>query len=281
MQNRIKDAEINLKELESEYRGNSSLLSSIELEIKTAKDQMNLNRTNYQRYQRLWSQGIGKRVDLEQAELAYKTSQNQVRNLEKKLEQTRNDLRNRYDMARNRLSTEKEQLRDFEIRSEIDGVIYALNKEEGEYITAQDRFAEIGGTGDYVIQMNIDEEDISKINLGDTVVLDLDAYPNEVYTARIQKIFPKKDEVTQTFLTEGSFVQAPSKLYNGLSGEANIIVSKREKALTIPSDYLMSGNMVQTEDGSKKVKIGVRNIEFVEIMSGIDSSTLILKPTEE
>jgi len=69
-------------------------------------------------------------------------------------------------------------------------------------------------------------------------------------------------------------------LFNGLAGEANIIVSKRKNALTIPSGYLIDKNKVLTTDGEKEIEIGLKNLKFVEVLSGIDVNTIILKPTE-
>ena len=39
----------------------------------------------------------------------------------------------------------------------------------------------------------------------------------------------------------------PNVLYPGLSGEANIIIAKKENVLTIPKEYLIDGNKVKTD----------------------------------
>ena len=109
-------------------------------------------------------------------------------------------------------------------------------------------------------------------------MLTLDAYGSQVFTARVSKIYPQKDERNQTFLVEAQFQQSPETLYPGLSGEANIIVDTKENALTIPRAYLLQGSKVKTEEGVVNVEIGIQSLETVEIISGINANTWIYKP---
>ena len=145
-------------------------------------------------------------------------------------------------------------------------------------IGTQEPFAQLASKDSYVIEMVIDEVDIVRIKTGDKVLVNLDAYRDEIFTARISKIFPLKDERTQTFKVECRFVQAPSVLYAGLSGEANIVISEKENVMTIPATYLSDGNKVTTEEGTVEVQVGLKDFERVEILSGIDTATVIQKP---
>ena len=125
--------------------------------------------------------------------------------------------------------------------------------------------------------MDIDEVDISKINLKDTIIIHLEAYPDESFLAELSFIAAKKNQKTQTFKAESIFIDGPEKLFNGLSGEANIIVSKKKQALVIPTEYLIDSDKVLTENGELKVKTGFKNMEMVEILSGIDTSTILIR----
>ena len=40
----------------------------------------------------------------------------------------------------------------------------------------------------------------------------------------------------------------------------------------------MEKNKVKTESGDMEVVVGIENMEFVEIVSGIDTSTILIKP---
>lgn len=274
------DAEMNYEEARSNYLGEHNLIKNIKLELQSAKAQNKLDSTNFKRQERLLSQSIGKQLDFDQAKLKFINSSNQVKLLEQKLVQTKLSLENNYSKAINRINVEKEQLSDYKIFAKMAGKVYAINKEVGDFVGTQEKLAEIGSSSQFKIEMDIDEVDITKINQGDSVLIVLDAYPKEVFVAEVSKIYDKKNDLTQTFKVESVFKQSPPKLYYGLSGEANIIVSTRKNAITIPTEYLMPGNKVLTNDGEVDVEVGIKNLEFVEILSGLDTSTVINKPND-
>lgn len=279
--NRLSNAQLNLGEAKANYLGKDNLLRNIETELESVRQQLVLDSTNLARQQRLWKQNIGKKIDLDRATRTYQATLSQLRGLEYSYSQTLIALENNYRKAVNLLKTEKEQVSDFTVSAKMDGKVYRIHKEVGELLSPQEQFAEIGTADDFVVEMDIDEVDIARISLGDTVVINLEAYPNETFTAEIAKVSPMKDELTQTFRVESRFIIAPQKLYYGLSGEASIIADQRRGALLIPTDYLLNGNRVLTSEGEVGVRIGVKNMEFVEILSGIDSSIVLLKPEQQ
>jgi multidrug efflux pump subunit AcrA (membrane-fusion protein) len=101
-----------------------------------------------------------------------------------------------------------------------------------------------------------------------------------VFTAKVTKILPKKDERNQTFMVEALFETQPKVLYPGLSGEANIVIGKRENVLTIPLAYLQDDDKVKTDDGLVTIKTGMRNMEYIEVLSGITEKTRLYKIEE-
>src|SRR5262249_12413474 len=117
-----------------------------------------------------------------------------------------------------------------------------------------------------------------RISLGQKVLITMDAYRGEVFEGKISKIYPNLDVRSQSFIVEAEFVKRPSVLYPGMSAEANIVVHEKKNALVIPIAYLKGNDAVLTEDGEKKVKTGLKSIDYVEILSGIDKNTELLRP---
>ncbi len=278
IENRIRNARINVSVAKANLEGENNLLQDLEIELNLIFEKNQLDSINYYRNKRLWEKEIGTKNTLETSLLAFQNSKNQLRLLRNKIAQTKLSLESKYAIAKNQLSTEQSQLEDFQVKSEIEGIVYSVNKQIGDFISPQESFAEIGGSNEFVVEMNIDEIDIPKIELSDTAFVKLDAYPGNVYPVMLSSISNKKNEIRQTFEVKGFFLKEPPKLYSGLSGEANILVERRKNTLVIPSSYLVTSNTVRTRDGEKEVKIGIKNIEFVEILSGIDSTTILLKP---
>jgi multidrug resistance efflux pump len=275
---RLENAEISLEEAKDNYLGRNNLLNNIKIEIKTLQDQLSQDSINLKREEQILSNNVGTQANYELVKLKYNNTKNQLKIAQQKFIQTKTNLENVYKKALNQIKTEKNEITDLNIRSKMEGKVYSIYKEEGDFISTQEKFAEIGSHNKYIIEMDIDEVDITKIKIGDSVLISLDAYVNEVFLANVSKIYPKKDNLSQTFRVESVFIKQPPKLYYGLSGEANIIVSKRKNTLVIPAEYLLPNDKVLTLEGEKSVVIGMKNLEFVEIMSGIDASTTVIKP---
>jgi multidrug efflux pump subunit AcrA (membrane-fusion protein) len=272
------NAALNSKLSNESYTGAASILSRIKDEIRVAEDQFKIDSLNYSRQQRLAAKNIGSQVELENRKLKYEASVNQLASLRSKLKETDRELRNQFKISNNELNKALSRLEDYSIKSRINGRVYSLLKNEGEQVSTQQVFAEIGRRESFVLKMLIDEVDISKLEVGQRTLVSLDAFADTTFEAEISKIYPSKDERTQTFTVEGVFRTAPRELYNGLAGEANIIVSKTENVLVIPSEYLMEGNWVKTKDKEVEVTIGRRNMEWLEITTGLDTNSVLIKP---
>lgn len=260
------------------YSGNADILSNIEKEIDAAQLTYKNDSVNFFRQQHLWDLKIGSKVEYDSRKLAYQLSRNNLLMLKNKYARTKNELSVQLNQAKNNYLNTLITTEDFTVKSEINGKVYSLYKEIGEIVTPAAPVAAIGNTNDFVIELLIDEVDIVKIDLGQPVFVSLDSYKDQVFKAKISKIYPKKDERNQTFLVEAIFEERPVKLYAGLAGEANVVVEMKENTLTIPKDYLVEGDSVKTENGLVQVEVGLQSMDTVEILSGISSSTWIYKP---
>jgi multidrug resistance efflux pump len=274
------NARLALQLAEANYNGSSKVLSSLEDEIQSATLSLKNDSMNYLRQKRLWDQNIGSKVEFENRKLAYEISGNNLRQLKNKYVQTKNELSTQVQQALNNYNTSKLTTEDFTVSSKINGKLYALYKNPGEIVNTMEPLASVGSATDFIIELLIDEVDIVRLNLGQKVLITLDAYGNKVFDAKLNKIYPKKDERSQTFMAEANFIDPPKALYPGLAGEANIIISAKDSVLTIPKEYLLEGNKVRTPDGIVQVVPGLQNLDRVEILNGINENTEILKPEE-
>jgi HlyD family secretion protein len=274
------NAKINLQQAREEYNGNAAILDGLQKEILTAELKLQNDSINFQRQDRLWKQEIGSKAEYDIKKLNYELSLNTLNVLQNKYARTKNELKNRVMQASNAYEAAIVSTKDFTITSKINGRVYAIYKNIGELITTLEPLASIGSADTFLVELLVDEIDIVKLNTKQKVIIKLDAYPEEIFEGKVYKIYPKKDERSQTFKVEAIFDRAPIKLYPGLAGEANIIVSVKENTLTIPLEYLMKNSTVNTDDGPVHVTIGAKNLKEVEILAGIDENTEILKPEE-
>lgn len=276
----MENARLNLELARDNYSGNNAVLLSMRDEINAARLRMQNDSANYFRQKKLWDQKIGSEVEYENRKLAYELSSSNLQVLTGNYERMKNELKTKLIQAENNYKTAMIANEDFTVTSKINGTVYELFKNQGELISSREPVAAIGSGDQFVIEMLVDEVDIVKIRAGQKALITLDAYQSQVFEATVAKIYPLKDERSQTFKIEASFNAPPEVLYPGLAGEGNIIITEKEGIITIPKDYLIAGNKVKTEAGLIEVEVGIQNLDRVEIISGLDEETYILRPGE-
>lgn len=265
---------------QQQFYGNKSLLTSIKNDIKSAQLKLNNDSINYYRQERLWDSSIGSKATYENKKLAFELSKTALESLRKKYDLTQMELETQMNQAANKYKSSSASSQDFKITSEISGTVYGFYKKTGEIINAQEPIALIGSEKKFIIEMLVDEKDIVKVKKGQSVRVLLDAYQEKLFSATVSKIYPRKDERTQTFLVEAVFIEPPIVLYPGLTGEGNIIIAQKKDALIISKSYL-SGQQVLTENGWINLKLGIESIDSIEVISGITEQTYLLKKNDD
>ncbi|MDU8885689.1 efflux RND transporter periplasmic adaptor subunit [Yeosuana sp. MJ-SS3] len=263
------------------YNGKATILMGIQDQINTAILKYKNDSLNYFRQKKLWEQNIGSRIDYDTKKLNYDLASNNLLTLNNNYQRTKNELQTLVKQSENNYRAALIGSKDFTVKSKINGKVYALYKEPGEIVSSMDPLVSIGSASDFLVEMLVDEVDIVKIKVGQNVLIHLDAYYGEVFNGVVSKIYPEKDQRNQTFKIEAVFIKPPQVLYPGLSGEANIVISKKESVLVIPKAYLIDGNKVITNEGLVTVTLGIQNMKDIEVQSGLTGDTYIYKPSND
>ena len=257
----------------------SPVLQERKAAVDLARDRLRNDSLLYTRQRALWDKNVGSRLELEQRELAYTAARTAYANAVAALENTQAELRNALTVARNEFEAQQAVREDHLIRSLIDGTVYAVNMEPGELVSPQRSLAVIGKADAFELELQVDEIDIARVVQGQEVAVTLDSYPDTAFTAEVSRIDPLMDQRSRTFTVIADFVEAPPRLYPNLTAEANIVIERKDGALTIPAAYLIEGDHVLNEDEELvPVQLGLRDLQRVEILSGIDEHTRILRP---
>jgi len=274
-----RNAEAQLRLLEQNARVSGPVLSQLREAVVQARDKYQVDSLNYARQQALWAQQIGSRNELDQRKLAYTTSKAAYNRATEALVETRQRLRTELDMARNNAAISTAGNDDRTPRSLIDGIVYDLLIEPGELATNQKALAIIGSATDLYLELEVDEYDIRQVKPGQQAFITLDSYAGQAFAAEVTRIIPLMDERSRTFKVEARFTDRPPTLFPNLTTEASIVLRTKDKALTIPASYLVDGNYVLTGPEERTpVELGARDLEKVEVLSGIDATTTLYKP---
>ena len=263
----------------SDFRNNQARINELKINLSLAQKKLVQDSLLYIRQRNLWDQNIGTKLQLEQSELNYQNSKTACDAARLRYNELLRQIRFNEQQSENNLRISSQLENDFTIKSEVNGRVYAILKKNGELVSPQTPVAIIGDAGHFIIQLQVDEYDIVKVKNGMPVFISLDSYKGEVFEAKVSKINPIMNERTKTFLVEALFVKQPPRLYPNLTAEANIVVHTKQKALTIPRQYLINDSFVLNNKGEKiAVKTGLKDYKKVEILSGINSSDQIHLP---
>ena len=254
-------------------------IADMETKVQMAKDKLALDQSVYNRNKNIKQYNVISEVDYEKVELAYKNSKSNYESALKQLSQLKAQLKN--DQNRNNINlkiNEKSQS-DFTVKSAFSGELFDILVKDGTLITPQTPLAIIGKKNSYLLELDVDENDMVHVALGQKVVVTLDSYKGTAFDAIVDKIYPIMDERSRTFKIEAHFVKTPAKLYPNLTAEANIVIQTKKEVLTIPKNYLVDETYVLVnKDEKRKVKIGLSDYQNAEILDGLKAGETIYKP---
>jgi multidrug efflux pump subunit AcrA (membrane-fusion protein) len=232
------------------------------------------------RQSNLWKQSIGSKVDYEQRELMYQQSQSNYNAARFRLNDFSRQVQFNEKQSLNNVAISKSIEADYTLKSMTQGRVYDVLKEKGEWVTTATPLAIIGDAKSFLIELSVDEKDIVKIKLGQSIVLKMDSYKDSTFYAKVVSVDPIMNVRTRTFIIQAVFDQQPQLLYPFLTVEANIIIHSKPKALIIPSSYVFNNNQVTLEDGSVvTIKTGLKDLKYIEVLEGLTPASKIVLPT--
>jgi HlyD family secretion protein len=269
-------------ELAAEYasvNNNIDKLNELKINIDLAYSKKKNDSLLYVRQQNLWEQKIGSQLELEQRELAYKNSVTAYESAKLKYAELKKQIEFSAKQSKKNLQISQSVKGDFSIKSETDGKVYNILKEQGELITPQMPLAIIGDAGKFLLELQVDEYDIARVKHGQKVLISMDSYKGNVFEATVTKVIPIMNDRTRSFTVEAEFTKAPETLYPNLTVEANIVIQTKDKTLTIPRNYLIGDSVVVLQNNEKKrVEVGLKDYHKAEILSGLNEGETILMP---
>jgi multidrug efflux pump subunit AcrA (membrane-fusion protein) len=254
-------------------------ISEMEMKVQSSRDKLTLDESIYNRNKNIRNQGGISEVDFERVELAYKSSKINYESAKKQLAQLKAQLKN--DQSRNSVNLKINQKfqSDFSVKSVFSGKLFDVLVKEGTLVTPQTPLAIIGQENSFLLELEVDENDMVRVSTGQKVLVTMDSYKGQVFDAVIDKIYPIMNERSRTFKIEAHFIKPPEKLYPNLTAEANIIIQIKQNTITIPKTYLIEGKYVLVnKDEKRKVETGLSDYQKVEIVSGLTAEETIYKP---
>ncbi len=178
------------------------------------------------------------------------------------------------------ISVQLEKIGDYTILAPMNGVVLRRDGEIGEIAEAGQILFRVGVPLPLQVVAEVNEEDIPRVALKQTVLFRTDAFPDRRLEGTVREITPMGDVVAKTYRIKVALPD-DTPLKPGMSVEANIVTRERPDALLVPAGAVQ-GNAVFVIDGNRarkrEVKIGIRGTRAVEVLDGLKEGERVASP---
>ena len=143
----------------------------------------------------------------------------------------------RVDQARASLATAEVNLSKRTLRAPFDGIISDVSISRGETANTGMPVVSIISKDKYDIVVNIPEDDIALVDVGDEAEIKFDAYDNATFQAKVVFVSPsaKTTDGVTVFEVTLQFKNQDSRVRAGLSVDVDILTEEKNEIIAIPS----------------------------------------------
>lgn len=170
------------------------------------------------------------------------------------------------------------QMRASEIRAPMDGLLSAVSTIDGELVAEGNQLFTVSSRKTYV-RGEVNEEDVGEVKPNMKAKVQLYAYRNNVFPAKVSSIQPAADPDTQRYTIILEMEKPPDNLMAGMTGEMNIITGTHENAVLVPTRALMVDQALVVKRGivqRRTIKVGFRTLDFTEALSGVSAGERVV-----
>ncbi len=210
-------------------------MSEIEARLEGSKVTMTQNEEEYERQKSLRETNHSSEIEVTNAMYAYQSAKSSYNATQAQAKQ----VKSRYENQLDNLSKAK-------IVAPMTGIITFLDCEVGEIAQGQTAFSQgrtlmtISNLDVFEVEVEVDETEINKVFLGQTVEIDVDAFIDTVFSGEVVEIgntalisgAGSQDQSTN-FKVKVIFQDANVKIRPGMSATVDIVTNRHESTLAI------------------------------------------------
>lgn len=174
----------------------------------------------------------------------------------------------------------------FSLRSPLSGVIADRQANPGMEVRPDlpnPLFIVTDPTRLWVI-IDLPEHNLSKVEAGHPVAVEVDAYPNERFPATIQRIGQTVDPATRRIQVRCTLANPERKLKPDMYARVTLLADEHRRAPRVPNSALITEGMynfvfVEREAGvfeKRRIKLTVQDRDYSYVESGLDSGARIV-----
>ena len=181
------------------------------------------------------------------------------------------------------LAMAMEKLTKVKIYAPMAGYVREKKVTAGDYVRNGTFLVSIIRTDLLKLTFSVTEKDVGVLKVGQDVAFAVDAFPGREFHGRLKTIFPGLEEKTRSLQLDAEVPNADGRLKPGLFCRVTLYTGPPKNTVVVPINALLYDNaitklFVVEGDRAKerKVKIGFKYGEFVEILEGVkDRETVV------
>ena len=262
-------------------------LSSAEMRVRLAEINLKQAETDFQREENLYNQKLVSADEYDKSRLALNQAKQEKLAAEDALQVVRDGVSKSNAKASSTL-----------IRSTISGVILDIPVKVGNSVILSNTFndgttiASVANMNDLIFRGNIDETEVGQLISGMPMKITIGALQDLKFDAALDYISPKAVEsngANQFEIKAAVHVAKDDKLRSGYSANAEIVLARADKVLTIPESaiefsgdstfvYIVKGEGKEKEYDRRHVVTGLSDGVNIEIKKGLTDKDKVRGP---
>ena len=178
--------------------------------------------------------------------------------------------------AESQLALAKKNLSYAVIPAPIDGFVIERTADLGEYVSPQQKVVTIVRTNPLRIRIDIPEQAIPQIKVGQSVSITTSAWPDKNFAGRVARIAPNVSATSRTMTVEAEINNSGNALKPGQFATVRILQERSEPAVLIPARAVLNqagvNRVYVIKDGhaeQRLVQTGQTEGDLVEIRNGV------------
>jgi RND family efflux transporter MFP subunit len=191
------------------------------------------------------------------------------------------ELQRELTTAQSGRDTAKWALDQQTLTAPIDSVVLDRPTSAGTRVAVNDVMMRIADVrpSNLVMRAQVDEEDVTHCQPGQTVRMSLYAFPGRQINGKVRQVYDEADSSRRTFEVDVVFDETIERLAAGMTGELAFIESEKAQANILPSTALQGGRLCVVREGrivDLTPKIGLQSVERIEIVDGVDKGDQVV-----
>ncbi|HEU4435389.1 MAG TPA: efflux RND transporter periplasmic adaptor subunit [Pyrinomonadaceae bacterium] len=178
--------------------------------------------------------------------------------------------------AESALALARKNLSYANIASPIDGFVSERTADLGEYVSPQQKVATIVRTNPLRIRIDIPEQAIQEVQVGQSVSITTSAWPDRNFSGRVARIAPNVSATSRTMTVEAEIENSSGALKPGQFATVRILQPKSEPAVLVPSRAVTTqagvSRVFVIKNGhaeQRLVQTGQTEGDLIEIKNGV------------